>query len=692
MNWSTVATLTLSLLIHTSIIGQDWSFQKGKEILNEGNAAESFDYLLASRDSYLLINNDTMVAESLHLMAQSVLFQSKEAESLEYVEEGLKYARKSEYSDAYIKLLLFKSEYYGMKGNSLVGRAAWREVSDKMQFKTSNEISAMRAFGTAYLSNPSDTFEQIMAIGLQAALAEGDSNKISNAYRVLSERATIKLDMIGAIENSLKGIKFVPYNSRIKKVSQMLLLSEAFIELEDFDKAQFYVEKTMAIVEGSKYIRLKHQTLSLQAEICAKQNKLECAENSWTKVIEFYKNKKSYERLFSVYCNQTMFYIDRNKISTVDSIKLQLNNLEPLISTTSSLNRRNEVFTIYHYHKKEYDLCEKYLSQWKDSYPLVANIESEIQYLKYHHLFLEKTNQLEKSLLKLKAYKSLKDSTYRKKQRSIVYLLEGEYQQKEKEIEIQKLNGTNQLKKAKLNQRKIFLWFGGIFLAVALFSSSLLWNRNTKIKGQQAEIEKNLIEKDILLDEIHFRVKNSLQTISSILNLQARSIKDELALEAIKEGRNRVNSMALLHENLSFKQNESQVEMTGYFDQLLSQLFKSYNIQPDKIKLEKQVMPANINIDKVVLIGLLLNELVSNALKHAFVGREKGILKVEFYREMDKYNLLVTDDGIGNQSESNTGTGFGSRIIQTFSKKLNAQVSQVIGNGTSIRITFPVSK
>ncbi|MBK8505571.1 MAG: sensor histidine kinase [Saprospiraceae bacterium] len=197
-----------------------------------------------------------------------------------------------------------------------------------------------------------------------------------------------------------------------------------------------------------------------------------------------------------------------------------------------------------------------------------------------------------------------------------------------------------------------------VLLAVSLFVGYLIYQNYQIKKKSELElslknnaISKALQEKELLLGEIHHRVKNNLQVISSLLRLQSRYVEDDVALNAISAGRSRVQSMALLHENLYQNDNFTGVNMQKYFDRLIDGLFTTLNISPDKISLIKNIQPIDLDVDFVVPIGLITNELITNALKHAFVNQEFGVLTVRLYEDNHKLILEVSDNGKGMSTD-----------------------------------------
>ena len=214
---------------------------------------------------------------------------------------------------------------------------------------------------------------------------------------------------------------------------------------------------------------------------------------------------------------------------------------------------------------------------------------------------------------------------------------------------------------------------------------------NKELRSKNKIINEAMLEKDTLLREIHHRVKNNLQIVSSILSLQGRYSNDPKIESAIREGKDRVKSMSLIHQNLYQKDNLTGVDVQDYFTKLFRSLFTSYNIEPEKIKLTLDIAPLNLDVDTIVPIGLVVNELVSNALKHAFPEGRQGVINVRLKEANDHIILTVQDDGIGlNSDELEDSDSMGYTLIDTFKNKLNAEV-EIDGN-SGTKITLQIKK
>ncbi len=214
----------------------------------------------------------------------------------------------------------------------------------------------------------------------------------------------------------------------------------------------------------------------------------------------------------------------------------------------------------------------------------------------------------------------------------------------------------------------------------------------TERKKAEMQIQKNLEEKEVLLKEVHHRVKNNLTVISSLLNLQARQIKTkQQALDAFKESRDRVFAMALVHEKLYQSDNFSSVDIKSYLDDMARQLVKMYRVSQN-IQLKLDVNEANIDINRAIPCGLILNELITNALKYAFHKGRKGEISVSF-KPYDEtlYELVVSDDGVGLPADLDieNSPSLGLHLVRMLTSQLNGTWRASREKGTSFYIQFP---
>ncbi|MBA7520182.1 putative sensor histidine kinase pdtaS [subsurface metagenome] len=227
----------------------------------------------------------------------------------------------------------------------------------------------------------------------------------------------------------------------------------------------------------------------------------------------------------------------------------------------------------------------------------------------------------------------------------------------------------------------------------------------TDRKRAEEKIKESLKEKEVLLKEIHHRVKNNMQIISSLLNLQSRYIKGKKALEMFQNSQERIRAMALVHEKLYRSQDLARINFVEYVNDLVKQLFRSHGISPTKIKFNVRIKDVFLDINRAIPCGLIINELVSNSLKHAFpasakaaAGKpngRKGKIDIDFYLDKDNKLLLkIKDNGVGlpdNIDIKNTKT-LGLQLVVTLVEQLNGTIEVDIKRGTTFKIKFDKSE
>ena len=211
--------------------------------------------------------------------------------------------------------------------------------------------------------------------------------------------------------------------------------------------------------------------------------------------------------------------------------------------------------------------------------------------------------------------------------------------------------------------------------------------RRTRIEQQ---VKTSLQEKEALLREIHHRVKNNLQVISSLLALQARAVADDSTKKMFHESRDRIHSMALLHESLYKSDNLARIDFPEYIHQLADHLFRSYGVVAERIHLRTELDPVFLSMDNAVPCGLLINELISNSLKYAFPDGRSGEIYVGVRGVDDRVKLTVADDGVGLPAGFDwaNARSLGLRLVRTLAQQLEATLEHADGSGTRFKLTF----
>nr|WP_319372872.1 PAS domain S-box protein [uncultured Methanobacterium sp.] len=211
----------------------------------------------------------------------------------------------------------------------------------------------------------------------------------------------------------------------------------------------------------------------------------------------------------------------------------------------------------------------------------------------------------------------------------------------------------------------------------------------TSRKKAEEKIKKSLEEKEVLLREIHHRVKNNMQILSSLLNLQIQYEDSDETIGVLKDSQGRVKSMAMIHEKLYQSSNFSNINFKEYLERLISGIFYSYEITTGNIRSEIDIEDVNLSIDTAIPLGLIINELVTNSVKHAFPQGE-GTISIKLKSLPEQMELIVADDGTGlpENIDIQTPKTLGLQLVKSLIEQLDGNIRVDNCNGTEFRITF----
>lgn len=218
------------------------------------------------------------------------------------------------------------------------------------------------------------------------------------------------------------------------------------------------------------------------------------------------------------------------------------------------------------------------------------------------------------------------------------------------------------------------------------------------LTAAQVQLSAKNAENELLLKEIHHRVKNNLEVVSSLLALQSAQIDDPSVQDAMQASQNRVQSMGIIHQKLYQGEHLAAIEMRDYFINLSESILDSFNAD-GRIKVECDMPKLVLDVDTAVSIGLITNELLTNSLKYAFNNKENCKIKISLTEDQNELNtegsllLKISDNGIGKSMGSKPkGTGFGTQLIILLTKQLDGQLNYEINNGTIVSLTFKKPK
>jgi two-component sensor histidine kinase len=196
----------------------------------------------------------------------------------------------------------------------------------------------------------------------------------------------------------------------------------------------------------------------------------------------------------------------------------------------------------------------------------------------------------------------------------------------------------------------------------------------------------------MLVKEIHHRVKNNLQVISSLLNMHVRKVEDPGSKRIFDEGISRIQAMSLIHQTIYQQENLQQLQPKAYIERLVQQLYQTYQVSEKQIKVRTDIADVELDIEKLMALGLILNEILSNAFKYAFEGKEEGTVKVSLQKlSTHRLELRVKDDGVGmplTEVDARQEDSLGLKLVRAFSRKLGGELRINSENGTEYQIAF----
>ena len=292
------------------------------------------------------------------------------------------------------------------------------------------------------------------------------------------------------------------------------------------------------------------------------------------------------------------------------------------------------------------------------------------------------SHQYKEAYLAFEEYDRLKNEIFTAEADHRISLLRTEFDVAEKESTIQVQE--SQLKKQRSKQT-----FISIIAALLLLLIVLLYKTIQSNKRKNTLLQLKNKEKEFLLKEIHHRVKNNLEIVSSLLALQSEQITDRKVRDAMQKSQHRVHSMSMIHQKLYQGKSLSSIEMKEYFTNLSNYIVETFDAQ-DRVEVECRMERLELDVDMAVPIGLIVNELLTNSMKYAFPNGESGKLCISLSENHNQLLLEVSDNGVGKplSGGENEGTGFGTQLINLLTRQLEGNMSLSVKDGTSVSFEF----
>jgi len=476
-----------------------------------------------------------------------------------------------------------------------------------------------------------------------------------------------------AIDYYLKAIRILEKLDSEKKLSRVYNnLAACYNIRKDFENTEKYFLKSLEIserIEDKPWIASLNNNLA----VLYMQNKHYAKANAASEIALTYHKSVNDSIMMGItymnYGNSKLFSKDFSDAKVYYQQALGLIKLKQVpLAHAVSKSGIGIVLT----KQKEYSKALPYLNEGIEIAKNIGHTEQIMEgynaLADYYSLTKDFKGAYELSLESQK----LKDSVLSKEQDQNIIEALTKYEAEKKDTELKLLKAENENKD---KQKQLYLILAISGLAIALLFGFFA-NRNNKQKlilaKQKDQLEVAVKEKNILFKEIHHRVKNSLQMVSSLLFLQSQNIEDTEAKNAIKDAQNRVRSLGLIHQKLYNKKHLIGVETKGYITELTQDIFDSHQLESQNLSCDLDIENMVLSVDTLTPIGLILNELIVNVLKHAFKeDHTDNKLYIKFHKKDNILVLNVSDNGVGYRGNTRENS-FGLKLINSLSKKLDA--------------------
>ncbi|MFK7809575.1 MAG: histidine kinase dimerization/phosphoacceptor domain -containing protein [Saprospiraceae bacterium] len=651
---------------------------------------------------------------------KAYLFYKENGKSVEMLEALFQMGRSNTHSAAWDESLTIfntlENEARNANQKEMVGRALDAQISILYYFKRleeaenkAKEILKLENISDALYSNAYNTLGLIAGTNgkvnecntylLKAYRIDSlhqDSTSLPYLLTAIASNNEFQGKYAKAIRTYLQAISTTPSKDSFKLPTIYSRLGRLFLEIRNTEKAEAYFSDAMILSDKYKHKSRYAKCILYMGDVARVKGQIRIAEGYYQTALEKFKLLNNPEFEYNTVIGLMKCALKKDDLFTANKY---LQTAEEYLKKLDGVSFKRQILNDkIEYHLKSGDLvkAEKGLNQVLKSTEDFERIGLKIRTYKLANDFYVKKEDFKNAYFYNNKYQQLQDSIFEIQKSNSIYDLEAKYQKAEQDLAIAQLDASNKNQSQLLESKNRTIVFGGLgLLALGILGAMGLYLFHLKQKTAEELAQKNkivskaLADKELLLREIHHRVKNNLQVISSLLRLQSKYIKDDNALSALNEGRNRVQSMALIHQNLYQDNNLMGIQIKDYFEKLIQSLFDSYKVSESRIALNLDIDPITLDVDTVVPLGLIVNELVSNTFKHAFPDERSGSISVSIKEAKDqRLNLTVSDDGVGMKeiAADTNKDSFGYKMIRAFKNKLEAELEVTSQNGTQIEL------
>lgn len=661
--------LVLILLIPACIQAQNYSLATLDSMYNSGHSQKYIHDWVVEQVYVLMGNGDFEGASNLFGYGTELSLRLKNFDlATQYIlENGEMYSMTTDYDRALELMEPIES---------------WK-IGDEMM------ITFLAAKGGALQNvQENEQAEIVLLKALNLINSTGLDTQKDVVYISLSELAKAQGEFVQAIDYSLKALeayKDKPVSWYYRNI--LINIAELFISVGNDKRAEQYLRENLNLLADDSPIMNSYIYRDL-GRIHRTRNNLDSAKYYFKRM----RNSISQSKFSRQFRSSDIYLADCYiREGNIDSAKVLLygGNSSTEFEPASSM-KLNFTSVEAKIHRAEGDLYKA-----KDAINSVLFVAEEKNLPLFYVQALKTAALIAKDLKDDDEYQRLvsqaqiiEDSLFQINASHEIHNREADFNEEQQRIAMERMEKLDEQRKKQIRLYSL-ISVGLLGLATLLFFLFRNNKRKSELLSQKNDqISAVLSEKEVLLKEVHHRVKNNLQIVSSLLRMQSRDLNDPTAKAALKESENRIYSMALIHQDLYQEDDLRGIFMPDYVDNLIDNILNGMGHQDKRVEWTKNIEAINLDIDTVIPIGLIINELLTNSMKYAFQDETNPQITVSLFEKDNLLHLVVADNGNGKSVKSKDSTGMGTKIISALSKKLRGEMRIDKSNGYKTEFEF----
>ena len=678
--------------------------QKGCQAYFSGNTVQARNIFAGAIETFHQSENDSLLAMANMAYSICLTQEERQSEAIPYLETAYRLSKKVNESITYHSTLEALAKIHNVAGEFSKAIDYRRELLKlallkRRRIKVENNL---RTLATLYMQvTQPDSAYLCLEKAIKSAQRRQDQTSLTKTYGVMSLYYRSVNDYEKSLQYRMRQLEFLESLGKKTRflANARLQIARIFTLTGDWSKAETYARSALEVSNELHLFQVRDEALSTIQEVKGnltgkgesdirqmEANLSSIPSHHTPKLVkalldmgQAFQTEKHYAKADSCY-REALYLLENHQEKTYRYPQV-LYQLGTLMMELEEVKEAETLFT--RASREAFSFGELQI------YQKANNSLAEIY---------QRQDRYYPALQHLQVAYSAKDSLFSIEKERIIQETEARYQLAQKEKALVELNLQNEKtakelllsrKKEQMSGLGVLLLIGTLFFLLELYRQKKKNHR--KLEFANAGLARSLGEKEFLLKEIHHRVKNNLQIISSMLSLQSDQIEDAKIRNAMREGQNRVESMVLIHEHLYQSENLQMIDCQSYIKRLTESLFRSHHVDSNQIHFLSHIDPIPMETDLVITLGLITNELISNALKYAFPNGRKGLLEINLRNLPQGIQLRIRDDGVGippRVVEGNNST-LGFQLVQAFVKKLRARINIQNNPGAEITIDIP---